>query len=52
MEIDIGHPLRSGPGVLVACLGGLPDQKRILKDPALNSEWAVGPATADQQRLV
>ncbi|GAA5980081.1 hypothetical protein JCM10908_001527 [Rhodotorula pacifica] len=41
-----------GPGVLVLCAGGLPDQKRILQNPLLNQDWAVGPAGPGQQKLV
>lgn len=37
---------------MVVCAGGLPDQKRILQDPALNEHWAVGPRRLGRQHLI
>ena len=42
----------TGPGLMVVCAGGLPDQKRILQDPLLNEDWAVGPRRPGRQQLV
>ncbi|GAA5864527.1 hypothetical protein JCM3774_005155 [Rhodotorula dairenensis] len=40
-----------GPGVMVLCSGGLPDQKAILRDPRLSANWAVGPGGPEHQQL-
>ena len=42
----------TGPGLMIVCAGGLPDQKRILQNPLLNEDWAVGPRRPGRQHLV